>query len=209
MDLPAQDVAVGLGSRPESGRDEGLRVQRRTSRVLIIAAVAVTAVAFFDIVTPLGIAIPALYAVAVIISFRARIRTTTIMLAIAVSLLTIIGFWVSPPSVVAWKGALNRGLALFIIWTTTVIGLEALKLQTERERLIQEREDALNRALSAVLPLCAWCHRIRAENGEWEPLETYITSTTTTLISHGMCPSCYERIETMTGAPPWKATGEG
>ena len=46
------------------------------------------------------------------------------------------------------------------------------------------------RTLRGLLPTCAWCRRIRNENGEWESIEKYVQEHTEADFSHGMCPDC-------------------
>lgn len=60
------------------------------------------------------------------------------------------------------------------------------------ERLVGELREALAnvRTLSGLLPLCAWCRRIRSDAGYWEQLEAYVTSHSDATITHGMCPDC-------------------
>jgi PAS domain S-box-containing protein len=46
-------------------------------------------------------------------------------------------------------------------------------------------------AVSAdLLPVCAWCKRVRDDNGFWEKIEEYLRKHTGSAISHGMCPEC-------------------
>ncbi len=62
----------------------------------------------------------------------------------------------------------------------------------ERERLIAELKDALDRvkSLSGLLPMCASCRKIRDDNGAWHPLESYIRQHTEADFTHGICPDC-------------------
>ncbi|MGL4419236.1 MAG: GAF domain-containing protein [Gemmataceae bacterium] len=46
------------------------------------------------------------------------------------------------------------------------------------------------RTLSKFIPLCAWCRRIRNEEGTWKTLEEYVRQTTGQNTSHGICPDC-------------------
>ncbi|MBN1759353.1 MAG: response regulator [Chitinispirillaceae bacterium] len=46
------------------------------------------------------------------------------------------------------------------------------------------------KTLRGLLPTCAWCRRIRNENGEWESIEKYVQEHTEADFSHGMCPDC-------------------
>jgi len=49
--------------------------------------------------------------------------------------------------------------------------------------------------LKGILPVCAWCgKKIKNENGEWERLDTYITSHTEAIVSHGMCNDCQQKF---------------
>jgi len=68
--------------------------------------------------------------------------------------------------------------------------------ETERERLIKELQDALRRvkSLSGLLPMCASCHKIRDQHGEWHNLETYIRNHTEADFSHGICPDCRQAL---------------
>lgn len=54
--------------------------------------------------------------------------------------------------------------------------------------------DALTRVrqLSSLLPICAWCNKVRAEDGTWSQLEQYLSAREIT-VTHGMCESCSER----------------
>lgn len=61
---------------------------------------------------------------------------------------------------------------------------------------IQRRNDELNLALSRVkrlegiIPICAYCKKIRTEQQSWEQLEKYFSEHSDALFSHGICPEC-------------------
>jgi hypothetical protein len=67
----------------------------------------------------------------------------------------------------------------------------------DRERLILELQKALSevRRLSGLLPICAWCKKIRDERGHWKKIEEYITEHSDARFTHGACPECYERMK--------------
>lgn len=48
--------------------------------------------------------------------------------------------------------------------------------------------------LERLLPVCAYCHRIRDDGGAWHRLEAYLEDRAGVLVSHGLCPACYETI---------------
>lgn len=71
---------------------------------------------------------------------------------------------------------------------------------------LAEHERALRRhvrTLEGLLPICAFCKRIRNEAGAWERLETYIAKRSAAQFSHGFCPSCWQAHYAELGeAPP-------
>ena len=50
-------------------------------------------------------------------------------------------------------------------------------------------------SLSGLLPMCAWCKKIRDDAGYWQQLEGYIQTHTGAEFSHSMCPDCFERAQ--------------
>lgn len=59
----------------------------------------------------------------------------------------------------------------------------------------KELEVALReiKTLKGLLPLCAFCKKIRDDEGYWHNLETYIPSKTDAQFSHGVCPDCLQK----------------
>jgi hypothetical protein len=49
------------------------------------------------------------------------------------------------------------------------------------------------KTLRGLLPICAWCKRIRDDSGYWSQVETYLRSHTEANFTHGICPDCLER----------------
>jgi hypothetical protein len=66
----------------------------------------------------------------------------------------------------------------------------------ERERLIQELQETLAKVntLSGLLPICAWCKKLRDDEGYWKSVEEYISAHTGAEFTHGMCPDCYDKV---------------
>jgi hypothetical protein len=44
--------------------------------------------------------------------------------------------------------------------------------------------------LSGLLPICAYCKRIRDDNDYWQQVETFVCEHTDAQFSHGICPNC-------------------
>ena len=49
------------------------------------------------------------------------------------------------------------------------------------------------RTLHGLLPICAWCKRIRDDHGYWSQVEAYIHKHTGADFTHGICPDCLHK----------------
>lgn len=67
----------------------------------------------------------------------------------------------------------------------------------EQEATIQELRKALEeiKTLRGLIPICAWCKRIRDDAGYWDELEVYLGKHSEATFSHGLCPRCREEVE--------------
>ena len=72
--------------------------------------------------------------------------------------------------------------------------------QKRTERELQEALVDLRLALSEIktlkglLPICAWCKKIRNHSGEWVDLESYVSENSEAHFSHGVCSECLPKI---------------
>jgi len=79
--------------------------------------------------------------------------------------------------------------------------LQALSRQVmallELRRISTQLADALDRVktLHGLLPICAWCKRIRDDEGYWNQVEAYIHKSTGADFTHGICPQCSEKAQ--------------
>jgi PAS domain S-box-containing protein len=72
---------------------------------------------------------------------------------------------------------------------------ETKRLEEEREKLIDELQDALAqiKTLQGILPICMFCKKIRDDKNYWHRLEAYISDHSETQFSHGVCPECAKK----------------
>ncbi len=70
-----------------------------------------------------------------------------------------------------------------------------LNAERERDQVIEELRQALAkiRQLSALLPICMHCKKIRDDKGYWSDLEAYIRENTDTEFSHSICRECAQK----------------
>lgn len=48
------------------------------------------------------------------------------------------------------------------------------------------------KTLTGMLPVCAWCHRVRTDAGYWQQIEAYVSQHTDATFTHGLCQDCFE-----------------
>ena len=83
------------------------------------------------------------------------------------------------------------------------------ELKESLERRVQERTAKLETAnlelkqalsevkeLSGLLPICAWCKKIKDSNAYWHRVEDYIRGHSKAEFTHGICPECIEKLKT-------------
>jgi len=49
------------------------------------------------------------------------------------------------------------------------------------------------KTLQGLLPICAWCKRIRDDEGYWSQVEAYFHKATGADFTHGICPECLQK----------------
>jgi DNA-binding response OmpR family regulator len=73
-------------------------------------------------------------------------------------------------------------------------GLRIVGLQQNLADRLAALEEALARvqALQGLLPICAWCKRIRDDRNYWQQVEGYIADHSGARFSQSTCPECRE-----------------
>jgi len=60
----------------------------------------------------------------------------------------------------------------------------------EARETLKRVQEAEIRQLRGFLPICSYCKKIRNDKNYWEQIESYISSHSDALFSHGVCPEC-------------------
>lgn len=70
------------------------------------------------------------------------------------------------------------------------------KMEHELQAALSELQKALAevRTLKGLLPICAWCKKIRTDTGDWIELESYISAHSEAHFSHGVCSDCLPKV---------------
>jgi hypothetical protein len=73
---------------------------------------------------------------------------------------------------------------------------ERQKAEVEKEMLIGELREALSniKTLNGLLPICAWCKKIRDDGGYWQQVEAYVSERSDAEFTHAICPQCMEKL---------------
>jgi len=67
-------------------------------------------------------------------------------------------------------------------------------------RRIEERFWKALRNSRPLLPVCAWCGRIRDDSNEWHRPEELPASRSGRTLTHGICPDCASRLTEARGS---------
>ncbi len=85
--------------------------------------------------------------------------------------------------------AMEEGVDDFL---TKPLDVDALRIRLRvAERIVQLTERV--RTLEGILPMCAYCRRIRDERGAYQSLEDFVSDKTPAQFSHGVCPECAKK----------------
>jgi hypothetical protein len=96
----------------------------------------------------------------------------------------------------SWLGVWNTIIRLVSFLAIT------LAVSKIREMLITEKElsarlqETLNhvKELRGLLPICAWCKKVKNDQGYWEQIESYVRKYSRAEFSPGICPECAKSL---------------
>lgn len=90
----------------------------------------------------------------------------------------------------------ERGVITHFVSTGRDI-TERRQIEEERESHIRELRRAVAEveALRGLLPICAWCKRVRDEHDRWEQIEAYLSRHSHLKFTHCICPGCAEKVK--------------
>lgn len=120
------------------------RPQKNRGQILTLALLVATAVFIVDLFLPLGIAEAVPYVAVVLIALRSPDKNDPLRLAGLCTLLTIVGYSLSPPGTEPWIGITNRSIALFAIWSTALLTMQV----RETDAAIRDQSNMLTAILS-------------------------------------------------------------
>ena len=74
---------------------------------------------------------------------------------------------------------------------TKPLDREAIRMRLHvAERILKYTAEI--QQLQEMIPICAYCHKVRDQDDYWDRVESYIQKKTGSTFSHVACPECYE-----------------
>lgn len=127
-------------------------------------------------------------------------RTARMLLALSLALLALLA------AVALWNKTLSRRVAErtaeLRAYQDSLAELVAERTRelSETNGMLSDANDKLSQALAEVktlsgfIPICAYCKKVRDDQGYWKQVEDYIASHSNAEFSHGLCPECLARL---------------
>ncbi|MCA9408338.1 MAG: PAS domain-containing protein [Candidatus Omnitrophica bacterium] len=116
-------------------------------RVLWLILIVSSIVFAVDLIVPLGVAGGVPYIAVILVSLRSPRSSFVILAAIICTILTIIGYFLSPDiGAIEWMIISNRFLAIAVIWLTAIILFKRKRIEKEfmlRDRAVQSANSAI------------------------------------------------------------------
>jgi hypothetical protein len=93
-----------------------------------------------------------------------------------------------------WFHVLAAVLIALALVAVPLLRVRQLRLRArELDQRVQEAVGEL-KVLSGLLPICAWCKKIRDDRGYWSKIEAYLSARTEAQFTHGICPDCTKKM---------------
>ena len=180
-------IADALGKTPEL-------------KILVIALVILIGICVLQEVTGTRVTMAPFYLIPIALVTLRSSRTAGLLASIVCGVMWISMDFRSPSFQFVWLDAWNNLLRVGVFVTSALL-LSRLKEDMTREmKLNGELQAALAEVhqLSGLLPICAWCKRIRDDDGNWQQIESYITVHSEADFTHGICPDCARKHQQQT-----------
>jgi PAS domain S-box-containing protein len=73
---------------------------------------------------------------------------------------------------------------------------ERVRAEADRERLIEELQQALDRVkmLTGLIPICFHCKAVRDDKGYWQQVDAFMREHSDLKLSHAICPDCARKL---------------
>jgi ABC-type multidrug transport system fused ATPase/permease subunit len=181
---------------------QGFRTNRVTFLVLAVTSVLAIAVSILCLSQNYFIIFQNLYYFPIIIAclyYMKRGFAFSAILAIVYFLLTLA---FTHDAAILLQAAVRVAFFLLVAAVITYLSLARKRAENmirttlaEKEALANKLQGALAeiKTLSGLVPICAWCKKIRDDKGYWQTVEQYVSEHSQAEFTHSMCPECAKK----------------
>jgi uncharacterized membrane protein YvlD (DUF360 family) len=157
----------------------------------IVAVVMIGAVAYIDEATGPYVEVDLLYTFPVLLSgwYLGSRGSFSFAVATTAAWLTVRVFGHGFPTVGLALHVWNAVMQFAVNWTVAYL-LSRSRLETYAVRSVLERA----RRLPDIIPICAWCRKLKDAHEEWQTLEQFLSKETDVRLTHGVCQNCAEQL---------------
>jgi K+-sensing histidine kinase KdpD len=173
-------------------RIQGSLDRLSTPAVVLSSCVALVLIGIGDYITGVEIIFTMFYLIPVsAITWklgRAPGIVASLICAVAWSIVDYFGRPLFDPVTVVWNIAIQ-----FAMFVSYAVVLSRVRTGIDAQNAVNEDLEAALaevKRLSGVLPICAWCKKIRDSEGVWHQLEAYILDHSEADFTHSICPEC-------------------
>jgi len=162
------------------------------SAVLALSLFLLALIAGFDLVTGITVSMAPFYLIPIGLIALRWDRKAALLMSILSGIV-----WVSldfrySDGISLWPDVWNimMRVGVFVVFALVLSRvkwdiMKEMKLNADLQSALAEVKQ-----LSGLLPICAWCKRIRDEEGNWEAIESYVSVHSEADFTHGICPDC-------------------
>lgn len=120
-----------------------------------------------------------------------RILWVTVGAAVVTDSLLELSVWWRPALTPHCEAALNAGFLMAVLLPVVYFAMFC-----PMRRLLDNYRTALEeiKTLRGIIPICSECKKIRTEKKSWEDIESYISSHSQAIFSHGLCDDCMRKL---------------
>lgn len=96
-----------------------------------------------------------------------------------------------------WCSGHSYSSNFYAYWNTAlrIFSFLVIAYCTDRIRRLADEAHRVARHLSGLLPMCAWCKRIRTDTGYWDQVEHYLQEHSDAKFTHSICNDCAKTLE--------------
>jgi len=170
-------------------------IEQRAPATIVFAAVVLLAlIGYVDHIAPAEVAFLLFYLVPIFLITWKFEKPWGYFAGVASAIVWAIGEY-SGSHAKAWVAGWNLvfEVGLFLLFAGLIGSLhEHLFIQRTLNRRLEEAMAEVKQ-LSGLLPICAWCKKIRDDKGQWHQMEEYILTHADVDFTHSICPDCREK----------------